>query len=151
MNYYRIFAYYSASLVLGLAAIVLTIPFISYVEWAGWVGYGALAGYAFVYFNLCFGLARRFVTKAYHHEYLVVGIAALMLVPPVLWTSLKDVGLTNSQPLFLFALALGVVLGAWAGHAAGLRRRARLIEQAKAEGQDLPEELRRPHDSISKN
>jgi membrane protein DedA with SNARE-associated domain len=151
MKYYRIFAYYSASLVLGLGAVVLTIPFIEYVEWTGWVGYGALAGYAFVYFNLSFGLSRRFTTKAYHHEYLVIGIAALMMIPPTLWTSLKDVGLVSRQPLFLFCLALGVILGCWAGYASGLRRRARLIEQAQREGQELPEELRRSHEKISHN
>ncbi|MGM0587305.1 MAG: hypothetical protein ACQETE_02720 [Bacteroidota bacterium] len=151
MNYYRIFAYFTASLVLGLGAIVLTIPFIEYVEWSGWVGYGTLAGYAFVYFNLSFGLSRRFTTKAYHHEFWVVGIALLMLVPPVLWTSLKDVGLVDRQTLFLFSLALGVILGCWAGYAAGFRRRAKLIERARNEGQELPEELRRSHQSISHN
>lgn len=151
MNYYRIFAYFSAALVLGLAAIVLTIPFIAYVEWEGWVGYGALIGYAFVFFNLSFGLSRRFATKAYNHEYMVFGIATLMMIPPILWTSFKDVGLYSRQPLFLFCLALGVALGAWAGRSSGLSRRAKLIEQARKEGQELPEELRRSHEKMSRN
>lgn len=150
-NWQRIFAYTTASLVLGLSLIIISHSFIQYVAREGTSGLLFLLGFGLVFLNLNFGASRRFVIKAVHVNWVCYLMAILMIGPTVFWVYTKDVGLGESQFLFIIVTIFSAFLGAYFGIRRGRIKRAKYIERLREEERDLPKSLRRPHDDLRQN
>ncbi|MCW9708698.1 hypothetical protein [Fodinibius salsisoli] len=150
-NWQRIFAYTTGSLVLGLLLIVISHNFIRHVAREGTSGLLFLLGFGLVFLNLNFGASRRFVIKAVHTNWVCYLMAILMAAPTVFWVYTKDVGLGDSQFLFVLIIVFSAFLGSYFGIRRGCIKRAKYIERLHEEERDLPESLKRPHDDLRQN
>mgnify|MGYP001474741896 CR=1 FL=1 len=153
MNHWqRLFTYLTGAIVIGLLLIILTHGLLHYVNKPDLTGYIALLAYGIVYLNLGYGVNRRFVLKSDAHPAVNYLMSFLMTVPTMLWIFTKDEGLGNSLFLFTATILFAVFLGTYVGIQRGITKRKALIRQMyKEEGRELPEDLKRPHDDLSKN
>lgn len=150
-SWQRIFAYTTGSLVLGLLLIVISHNFIQYVAREGTSGLLFLMGFGLVFLNLNFGASRRFVIKAVHADWVCYLMAIFMITPTLFWVYTKDVGLGESQFLFIIVVAFSAFLGTYFGIRRGRVKREKYIERLREEEQEMPDSLRRPHDDLSPN
>lgn len=152
-NWQRVFTYATGSLVIGLLFIVLTNSFLPYVNAEGSTGLIALLGYGFVFLNLGFGINRRFALKASRVPVIHYTLAALMVLPTLLWTYTRPSELGESYIIFVATVIFAVCLGTYFGIKKGGSRRAEYLEKVKEQlrEEETPHELRRPHDDLNKN
>jgi hypothetical protein len=150
-NWQRIFAYTSGALVLGLVLIIISHNFIRHVAREGTSGLLFLLGFGLVFLNLNFGASRRFVIKAKHLDWACYLMAVLTIAPTIFWVYTKDVGLGDSQFLFVIVVAFSALLGTYFGIRRGSVKRAKYIQRLKEEERELPVSLRRPHDDLQPN
>lgn len=151
-NWQRIMAYSTGSLVLGLLLIILTNGFISFVAMEGTTGYLVLLGFGFVFLNLGFGLNRRYAMKSPQAGALPYLFATLLALPSLAWVLGGGEGLRPSTRwLFLATIFFAIYLGTYYGIRRGVAKRREYLEQARLERREMPGDLKRPHDKLSKN
>lgn len=81
-------------------------------------------------------------------------MAALSALPPVIWHKIKDVGLDDTITVYLLTIVVACALGGYFGHRAGLKAQAVFQQNLKNyinQDQNLPDDLKRPHDNLNKN
>lgn len=151
MNWQRIFAFVSGSIVFGLGIILLSNSYIQYVAHEGTTGYLFLFGFGLVYLNLNFGFSRRFMMKAMNVSWICYLMAFFTILPTIFWVYTKDVGLAETELVFVMTTIFSAFLGAYFGIRRGVVKRARYISQLREDDQDLPDSLKRPHDDLNIN
>ncbi|MDX1672381.1 MAG: hypothetical protein R3211_08560 [Balneolaceae bacterium] len=151
-NWQRKFAYITGSVVFGLLIIILTHTLFGYVNEPGWVGYLALTGFGLVYLNVSYLFGRRYTKRTDQSSTLSYLLAALILVPTLLWIYTKETELAESRLVFTLVAIFSAFLGAYFGIRGGIRRRAAYFKNLK-ESQEggVSEDLQRPHDQMSGN
>ncbi|MDX1639581.1 MAG: hypothetical protein R3281_16570 [Balneolaceae bacterium] len=151
-SWYRTFAYVTASIVFGLLFIILTNSFFGYVNNPGWVGYVSLFAYGLVFVNLSFGMNRRYIKKrpdpASPAGYVM---ATLLVTPTLVWIYTKQTALAESRMVFTLTIVFATYLGAYYGIKTGTRKRADYLRKMREEQGNLPDDLKRLHDDLSKN
>lgn len=152
-NWQRVFTYATGSLVIGLLFIVLTNSFLYYVDVEGSTGLIALLAYGFIFLNLGFGINRRFALKARRVPVIHYTLAFLIVAPTLAWTYTRPEDLGESYIIFVGTITFAVLLGTYYGIKMGGSRREKYLKEVEEQLRDeeTPEELRRPHDDISKN
>ena len=152
-NWQRTFAYLSGSIVFGLLIIIISHSYIQYVARPGTAGYLFLLGFGLVYLNLNFGASRRFVIKAPDADWVCYLMAVFIITPTIFWVYTKDVGLANTESLFVIVTIFSAFLGTYFGIRRGRVKRQTYLRRIREESgeQDLPDSLKRPHDDLSKN
>lgn len=150
-TWHRPFAYITGSLVFGLLIIVFTNSFLGYVNDPGWIGYAALIAYGLVFVNISYVINMRFTKKNKRPSNISYLMAALLILPALVWVYTKNTGLATSRIVFTLTIVFAVFLGAWYGIKAGVRKRAGYLHQLREEQDDLPEDLQRRHDKLNKN
>lgn len=150
-NWQRNFAFISGALVLGLLLIVVSHKFIHFVDRDDTTGYLFLLGFGLVYLNLNFGISRRFIIKAVDMNWICYLMAGLTVAPTIFWVYTKDVGLGQSELLFVVVTIFSAFLGTYYGIRRGIAKREIYIRQLREEERELPDSLKRPHDDLNKN
>lgn len=151
-HWQRLFAYTTGSIVIGLLLIVFTHSLLQYVNAEGATGYVALMAYGFVYLNLGYGLNRRFALKAKRIPALHYTLSFLMAVPTLLWIFTKDEGLGDQLFIFTVTILFAVFLGTYFGIKRGSLKRSEYLGRIREEQEEkMPDDLKRPHDDLSKN
>lgn len=151
-HWQRVFAYTTGALVIGLLIIVFTNSFLAYVNTPGTTGYLTLLAYGFIFLNLGFGVNRRFALKAERIPALHYTLAALMVAPTLIWIYTKDAGLENQLFVFTATIIFAVFLGTFYGIKRGSAKRNSYLRKIYEEqDREMPDELKRPHDDLSKN
>jgi len=149
-NWPRTFAYCSFIAVIGLAVVVLSEEFIQFIEYPGWEGYAALFGYGIIYLNFSFVLTKRYLTKSFTSEEFAYLLALLLVAGPLMWIFIKDLEIsTAGEVLFIGDVAAGALIGAYFGIKRGVIRRAAYVENLREYREE--NELKRPHDDLSRN
>ncbi|MDR8390657.1 hypothetical protein NC796_05890 [Aliifodinibius sp. S!AR15-10] len=149
---YRTFAYITASIVFGLLFVIFTNGFFVYVNYPGWVGYVTLFAYGLVLVNLSYGMNQRYTKKNKFPSNVSYVMATLLVVPTLIWIYTKETALAESRMVFTLTIIFAVYLGAYYGIKTGSRKRIDYLETLREEEEDnLPEDLQRPHDDISRN
>ncbi|MFH5832623.1 hypothetical protein ACG2F4_07090 [Halalkalibaculum sp. DA3122] len=150
-SWYRTFAYVTASLVFGLLFIIFTNSFLTYVNYPGWTGYVTLLAYGLVFVNLSYGMSRRYNKKLKFPSTTSYVMATLLVLPTLVWIYTKETALAESRMVFTLTAIFAVYLGAYYGTKAGMKRREDYLRKLREEGEQLPEDLQRPHDDLNKN
>lgn len=151
-SWHRYFAYITGSLVIGLLIILFTNSFFAYVNNPGWIGYVALTGYGLIFINICYVLARRFTKKLEYASPVSYLMATLVILPTLLWIYTKETPLGESRTIFTLTLLIAAYLGTFYGIRAGSRKRVDYLEELREKNEgELPDDLRRPHDDMSRN
>jgi len=154
-NVPRFFAYATGTLLIAAAIIVFSNQFISYTGRDDTLGLIALLAYGLVYLNLVFGVSRRFIRKLQEGKSTNIQyvFAALSLLPVLIWINVFDTGLGDSILLFHIVMIFACLLGGYFGHRSGLRQQEEFWNKVRDsyDGEELPDELKRPHDNLNKN
>lgn len=151
-HWQRVFAYTTGAVVIGLLIIVFTHSFLKYVSMPGSTGYLVLLAYGLVFLNLGFGVNRRFALKADRIPAIHYSLSALMVAPTLLWIYTKDEGLGNQLLVFTATIIFAVFLGTYYGIKRGSgKRNAYLRRVYEEQEREMPDDLKRPHDDLSKN
>lgn len=151
-NWHRIFAYVTGAIVFGLLLILISHNFIQYVAREGATGYLFLLGFGLIFLNLNFGISRRFVIKTAKGNWVCYLMAFLTFLPSVFWVYTKDMGLGDTESVFIMTVVFAAFLGSYFGIRRGSVKREQYIRQiTEEEKRDLPDELKRPHDDLNKN
>ena len=152
-HWQRIATYLTGCLVIGLAIVVFTHKFFAFANAPGSTGYLTLFGFGLVFLNLGFAINRRFILKSDHNRALHYLFSFATLAPTLLWIFTKDEGLGSSLITFALTITFAGFLGTYFGIRRGLSRRAQYWEMQSEyeEEQETPDELKRPHDDLSKN
>lgn len=150
-SWYRTFAYVTASIVFGLLFIIFTNSFLMYVNNPGWVGYTSLFAYGLIFVNLSYGMNRRYNKKLKFPSIVSYVMATLLILPTLIWIYTKETGLAESRMVFTLTIIFAVYLGAYYGVKSGEKRREDYLRKLREEGEELPDDLQRPHDDLSKN
>ncbi len=151
-HWQRIFAYLTGALVIGLLLIVFTNSFLSYVSAEGSTGHITLLAYGFIFLNLGYGVNRRFALKSERMPAVHFTLSLFMLAPTLFWIYTKDEGLGELRFTFTLTIIFAVFLGTYFGIRRGRKKQKQYLRKIReeAEGQ-TPEEMKRPHDDLSRN
>lgn len=148
----RTFAFSTACLVVGLAIVVFTHGFFEYANAPGMQGYITLFAFGLVFLNLGFVINRRFMLKTKPRPAINYLFSFLMVAPTLLWIFTKDEGLGESIFTFAATILFAAFLGAYFGIRRGIAKRDEYLEKYYKENEDeTPDELKRPHEDLSKN
>lgn len=130
-NAARLFAYITWVVMISLAIIIFTNPFLVYVADPGWIGLAALLGFGFVYLNFSYLAIKRYIRKVpletNHH----IVLTSLIFLPPAVWITFFSEEIENPKFILLIVLAFACVLGAIYGYRAGKRQQYEYFETAK--------------------
>lgn len=149
-HWQRNFAYGTGCLVIGLAVVVFTNRFIPLADEPGFTGYFVLFAFGLAFFSLCFSMNRRFLLKSDRHMLVNYLFSFLIVGPTLFWALTKNTALDNTLLVFTLVCVLTAYLGTFAGSRYGVSKRDALRKQA-AEDEELPKDLKRPHDEINRN
>lgn len=128
----RIFAYTTWVLMISLAIIVFSNPFLGYVADPGWIGLATLLAVGLIYLNFTFLAVKRYVRKVMGETLLHFLIAFLVYLPPAFWiVVMSDLAETGTRLLLLAVLALSVLLGAVYGYRSGKRQQAGHLQRIR--------------------
>ncbi len=151
-HWQRVAAYFTGCLVMGLAIVVFTNSFFQYAAAPGTQGYLTLFGFGLVFLNLGFAVNRRFMLKSDHSAAYNYIFSLMIAAPTLIWVFTKDEGLGDSLLTFSLTVLFSALLGTYFGIRRGIARRHQYWKtRAEHEDQDMPEDLKRPHDNLSKN
>lgn len=152
MNYWqRIAAYLTGCIVIGLGLVIFTHSFFRYAAAPGATGYLTLFGFGLVYLNLGFAINRRFMLKSDPSPALNYLFSFMILVPTLLWIFTKDEGLGDSLITFALTIGFAAFLGTYFGIRRGIARRQHYWENRSEYEEEIADDLKRPHDDLSKN
>lgn len=151
------FSFYASGVpIVSAGFTLLATDFFSHIGDPSWVGTAFLLGYGLIYMNIVFVLSRRFMRRLNGPSKVPYLFAVLTGLIPAAWIFIYDAGLTQGlQIMFAAVMIIACFLGAYFGHKAGLKAQAKfqqqLLEYLKKTGEHLPDDLKRPHDNLSKN
>ena len=148
----RVVAYVSACLVFGLALVVFMHSFFELANEPGSTGYITLFAFGLIYLNLGFAINRRFMLKSNRSPAINYSFSFLLVAPTLLWIFTKDEGLGDSLITFALTIIFAAFLGTYFGIRRGRAKRDDYLRKYYEEHEEeMPEELKRPHDHLSKN
>lgn len=151
-HWQRIVAYLTACLVAGLALVVFTHSFFPLANEPGAKGYITLFAFGLVYLNLAYAVNRRFMLKSERSPALNYLLSFLFAAPTLLWIFTKDEGLGDALFSFVITIVFAAFLGTYFGIRRGRARRIDYLKRYYEENEDaLPDDLKRPHEDLSKN
>jgi len=127
----RLFAYTTWVVMISLAIIIFTNPFLSYVSDPGWIGLLALLGFGFLYLNFSYLAIKRYVRKVPVETRLHFLLAAIIFLPPAIWIAFFTEGIENSVFILLFVLVFACFLGAIYGYRSGKRQQYEYFEASQ--------------------
>ena len=154
-NLPRLAFYLSGVFIISAAFTLFTNEFIIKIADPGFTGTIFLIGFGLVYMNLTFAVSRRFMRRLDGPSNIPFLFSLLVAISPITWSFIYDSGLFGSiKTLYLITIFLACGFGGFLGKRAGLKAqkifKEQLYEYLKKSGQ-LPEELKRLHDNLSKN
>ncbi len=150
-HWQRNFAYGTGCLVIGLGVVVFTNRFILLADRPGFTGYFVLIAFGLAFFSLCFAMNRRFMLISDRHILFNYLFSFLIVGPTLFWAFTKNSELGNTLLVFVLVCLLAAYLGTFAGSRYGVSKRDTLRKQAAKDEEELPDDLKRPHDEISRN
>lgn len=150
-HWQRMFAYGTGCLVIGLAVVVFTHRFITLAAQPGFTGYFVLFAFGLAFFSLCFAMNRRFMLKSDRHLFFNYFFSFLIIAPTLFWALTKNTALNNTLLVFVLVCLIAAYLGTFAGSRYGVTKRDALRKQAAKDEEELPDDLKRPHDDMSRN
>src|SRR5690606_16468302 len=113
-----------------------------------------LFGYGLAFMNLVFIASRRFMRRENGPSPVPYIFAFIVALPPIIWVNLIDLNLGDSKLVFILTVLAGCALGAYFGQRAGLKAQAvfqKNLQDYISQDENLPEDLKRPHDNLNKN
>ncbi len=150
-NWQRNAAYGTGCLVIGLAVVVFTHSFIELADRSGFTGYFALFAFGAAFFSLCFAMNRRFMLKYDRDMPLNYAFSLLIIAPTLFWAFTRSPELDDTLLAFVLVTVLAAFLGAYAGSRYGVAKRDSYLARIKEDEEELPQDLKKPQDDISKN
>jgi|AntDeeMinimDraft_5_1070356.scaffolds.fasta_scaffold04852_4 drug/metabolite transporter (DMT)-like permease len=151
-HWQRVAVYLSGCVVIGLAIVIFSHNFFEFANAGGSQGYLTLFGFGLVFLNLGFAVNRRFMLKSDRSPVINYTLSFLLVAPTLLWVFTKDEGLGDSLITFVLTLLFSAFLGGFFGMRRGRAKRHDYLRKVyENEDEDMPEELKRPHDNLSKN
>jgi len=124
----RLFAYTTWVVMISLAIIIFTNPFLTYVSDPGWIGLLALLGFGFLYLNFSYLAIKRYVRKVPVETRLHFLLATIIFLPPAIWITFFTEDIENSVFILLFVLVFACFLGAVYGYRSGKRQQYKYFE-----------------------
>lgn len=160
-NWQRNLAYGTGCLVIGLAVVVFTHVFIELADRPGFTGYFTLFAFGIGFFSLCFAMNRRFMLKSDRHIALNYCFSFLIVAPTLFWAFTRVPELAdnttvvanwdNTLLVFTLVVLFAAFLGTYSGSRYGVAKRDDYLSRMHDDEEELPDDLKRPHDEISKN
>ncbi|MFN1834882.1 hypothetical protein AB2B38_006430 [Balneola sp. MJW-20] len=154
-NIPRLIFYFSGVLLLSSTFTLLSSEFMVKMNDPGIIGILFLLGYGLIYMNLTFISSRRFMRRLNGINNIPYLFGMIVALPPVAWIHIYDTGLYGpSFWLFIFVVLFGCGLGAYFGQKAGMKAQVAFHESMKKyyeEEEKVPDDLKRPHDTLNKN
>ena len=137
----RLFAYTTWVVMISLAIIIFSNPFLVYIDDPGWVGLAALLALGLIYLNFSFYVSRRYIRKVLGETVIHFVLALLIYLPPALWIFLISEETEGStRILLLVVLAFSALLGAVYGYRSGKRQQAEHFDRLQRKGLDNPDD-----------
>lgn len=153
-NLPRFIFYASGIFIVSAAFTLLSSEFLVKITDPSYVGTLFLLGFGLVYMNLVFISSRRFMRRLQGPNPVPYIFALLVAIPPLVWVSIYDAGLGDTDLTFMFTVIVACGLGAYFGHRAGqkaqIKFRQNLDEYLKQDDK-TPDDLKRSHDNLNKN
>lgn len=154
-NLPRLIFYLSGVLLLSSSFTLLTSEFMVKMNDPGIIGILFLLGYGLIYMNLTFISSRRFMRRLNGISNLPYLFGFTVGLPPVAWVHIYETGLYGASFwLFIITTIFACGLGAYFGQRAGMKAQFAFHESMKkyyTEDEKVPDDLKRPHDTLNKN
>lgn len=150
-EFYRDFAYGTGCLVIGLAVVVFTHVFIKLADQVGSTGYFVLFAFGIAFFSLSFAINKRYILKSVRHMLVNYLFSFLIIAPTLVWAYFKTPELDDSRLTFFLVVVFVAFLGTYAGTRYGIDKRDAYLAQLKEQEEQMPDDLKRPHDDLSNN
>ncbi len=133
-NGMRFFAYATWVVMLSGAIILISNPFLSFINDPSWVGLVALLALGLLYLNLSYASVKRYIIKISSPTYLHYALAFLIYLPASFWIYFASETIEGSRLITLVVLAFAICLGAVYGQKNGMRARYRYLEEQNKKG-----------------
>jgi len=127
----RFFAYITWVLMLSLAIILVSNPFLSFITDPTWVGLAALLALGFIYLNLAYASVKRYITKVPEPTILHYFLSLCIYLPPFTWLFFFSETIEGSRIITLTVLAFAVFLGSYYGNKSGIKARYHYVQKIK--------------------
>ena len=127
----RFFAYITWVLMLSLAIILISNPFLSFITDPGWAGLVALLALGFLYLNLTYASVKRYISKVPEPTSLHYVLSAVIFLPPFTWIWFFSDTIEGARLITVAVLAFAVVLGTIYGNKSGIKARYHYIQKMK--------------------
>lgn len=150
------FTFYSSGIFLVSAAFTLfTSEFLIKTGEPGITGLLFLLGFGLVYMNIVFVISRRFMRRDDGPSPAPIIFGILVAISPAIWVFVFESGLAQVQQIiYAVVVIFACGLGAHFGHSAGLKAQKKFKKQLEdyyKQSEQVPDELKRPHDTLNKN
>jgi len=133
-NGMRFFAYATWVMMLSGAIILVSNPFLSFINNPSWIGLAALLALGLLYLNLSYASIKRYITKTPSPTFLHYALAFLIYLPASFWIYFASETIEGSRFITLVVLAFAICLGAIYGQKNGMKARFRFLEEKKNKG-----------------
>jgi len=127
----RFFAYITWVLMLSLAIILISNPFLSFITDPGWTGLVALLALGFLYLNLTYASVKRYISKVPEPTNLHYVLSVIIFLPPFAWIWFFSDTIEGARLITVAVLAFAVVLGTIYGNKSGIKARYYYIQKMK--------------------
>ena len=129
----RFFAYITWVLMLSLAIILLSNPFLSFITNPEWTGLVALLALGFLYLNLTYASVKRYISKVPELTNLHYVLSVVIYIPTFVWVWYFSDTIEGARLITVAVLAVAVVLGTIYGTKSGIKARYHYIQKIKEE------------------
>lgn len=132
----RFFAYATWVVMISLAIILASNPFLVYVSNPGWVGLATLLAIGFIYLNLTYAATKRYIMKVpepTQKHYLLAGI---IFLPPAVWIYAISENAGGSELILTIIVAFSCGLGAYYGNKTGIKARYEYVQKLKEQQEE---------------
>ena len=149
------FLFYTSSVILASSAfILLSSELLSVVNDGSTTGTILFFIYGLVYMNMVMITSRRFMRRLNGPSIAPYIFGALIYIPPAGWSFVYTGEMGTPPVIFSIMLLIACGTGAFFGHRIGLKAQVKFQEQLRKyleQDERLPDELKRPHDTLNKN
>lgn len=122
-NLPRLFSYTTAAFMLGAVVHMLSSSFLPFTQIPRGIGLAVMASYAFIYGNLAWAIAKRYLRKTRILTWVPYVLSVLMVVPAAVQVHLQQDFPEPSQAwLYIGIVLIGAFAGSKLGIAAGIKR-----------------------------
>lgn len=122
-NIPRLFSYTTAAFMLGAVVHMLSSSFLPFTQIPGGIGLVVMAAYSFVYGNLGWSVAKRYLRKTRILTWVPYALAVLLVLPASIQVHLQQDFPEPSQAwLYIGIVLIGALAGSKLGIAAGIKR-----------------------------